>query len=527
MPDGLRIFLLGGLVGATLAWLVTMLEAVEFARNSGVNFLQTEIGFAAGGFKCGNGIMFVMPAITIAVCVASWFSYRALRSRSVNGVICGVLHGALVAVTATTTGFFVWFMTGSENPEINHFHFLTLLSLLIYALPSGATTGGIAAFLLWQSKKRFDLVAKIPAIMLFPILIAACAGSVLGSIPPTKVTFLPERWHNEIEARHSMLPDLEAHYVLKGKSISDVEKLLGPSEVPDSPANALLQTNNYFWDPNSVLQVTYDRRTRLVEGYAIKSNFFPNARKILAQVPDGGRSFYDSADSGKTSNTRPNQFKVNNKTIESRELREERLGAVLEKFNIGGWSVPAAELENGDIFICENFGSKVEKFDQTWIVDPNTGLKRQGPNLHCGRNGPSTLTLHDGRVLIVGGTDSRRQISGACELFDPKTNTMAKVGNLLIPRRAPGIGELGNGDIVVASGIAPEGLDDEDGLTTTVELIHFGPTGTTHSLVGALKYARSEPEVLPLGTNQAVIVGGELGVSHSFKHHDGADLFTE
>lgn len=104
---------------------------------------------------------------------------------------------------------------------------------------------------------------------------------------------------------------------------------------------------------------------------------------------------------------------------------------------------------------------------------------------------------------------------------------MAKVGNLLIPRRAPGIGELGNGDIVVASGIAPEGLDDEDGLTTTVELIHFGPTGTTHSLVGALKYARSEPEVLPLGTNQAVIVGGELGVSHSFKHHDGADLFTE
>lgn len=530
IKDGLRVFLLGALVGMLVSSLVSMFKTIEIATKSGFSYFESELTFAQQEFRCGTGlVLLIMPAVIVAVCIGVWFLYLKLRDNALRGIASGLFMGALVSATATVAGFFVLHVL-CATPAAASFYSLTFLDQLIYTAPAGALSGGSAFWLYWQTRGKFRTLNKVPAFFVFPLLVGLCSMSILSALPQTKVNFFGARWRDEIHERPSMFPDLLMQHPLKGENILDVEQLLGPSEVPDSSSNKHYATDNYYWGPNSMLQVTYDKNTKLITGYAINTNFFPAAKNRLVQVPlpEMRDTHNVIVDWTKGEPEQPATIKYNGKTFESAYHRQARLSESLEKFGLRLWFTPIAELQNGQLFVCDKLSndSKSAPENQTWIIDPKTGKPLRGPDMQCARTKASLLTLRDGRVLIVGGYH-RRRISPACELFDPATHKISNCGSLLLPRAGAGLAQLSNGDVLVASGWAPEGLEDQEGMTTTVELIHFGSKGVEHLMIGTLARARSEPDVLPLGNNSALIVSGDLGQSQRFKSHRGADLFSD
>lgn len=170
--------------------------------------------------------------------------------------------------------------------------------------------------------------------------------------------------------------------------------------------------------------------------------------------------------------------------------------------------VSTSNLLSGDIFITggeymrgNHLSSKL-----TWLINPQTGSIRQGPNLHFGRSQHNMLRLRDGRILISGGYDFTILLKSV-EIFDPATNTISYVGDMSLPRTGHGVIELTNGNILIAGGQTDKPLANAPGdLTDKVEILNL--KNKTFSLVGRIITPRRDFIIVPFKKNQIIIAGG-------------------
>ena len=71
------------------------------------------------------------------------------------------------------------------------------------------------------------------------------------------------------------------------------------------------------------------------------------------------------------------------------------------------------------------------------IYDPDFGTWNAAGVSRVPRVGQAAILLTDGRVLVTGGTSTRREFLDTAELYDPATNVWSAAGRMIGPRTVP------------------------------------------------------------------------------------------
>lgn len=125
--------------------------------------------------------------------------------------------------------------------------------------------------------------------------------------------------------------------------------------------------------------------------------------------------------------------------------------------------------------------------------------------MHEARASHTATVLPDGRVLITGGfkkgPDGRSQIySLTAELFDPKTESFLRTGDMNFRRAGHTATLLPNGKVLIAGGFT------ENGLTASAEV--YDPASQTFLLVGSMSVARGGSTATLLPNGNVLVAGG-------------------
>ena len=152
----------------------------------------------------------------------------------------------------------------------------------------------------------------------------------------------------------------------------------------------------------------------------------------------------------------------------------------------------------------------------TEIYDPKTNKWSAGPKLSEPKAGHTALKLSDGRVLLIGGITWRTiliikvpSFSARVDVFDPKTNKIARLASLNNARAAASAFRLANGRPVVVGG-AGGSITGLGTPTASCEIYDFANKRwvATGSLIKAKALAG---EILELPDGRFGLFGGARG----------------
>ena len=119
-------------------------------------------------------------------------------------------------------------------------------------------------------------------------------------------------------------------------------------------------------------------------------------------------------------------------------------------------SPAAVVLKDGRVFIVGGRGKGQGRYAgihaSSEIYDPSTGVWTDSGEMAEVREEPTATLLADGRVLVIGGRDTLKELSGDPELFDPSTNTWTQAAELIDPRESHGAVLLDDGKVLVVGG---------------------------------------------------------------------------
>lgn len=139
--------------------------------------------------------------------------------------------------------------------------------------------------------------------------------------------------------------------------------------------------------------------------------------------------------------------------------------------------------------------------------------------LTSARSGYSSMLLHNGRVLIVGGQENLGvHVVSEALLYDPLSNTFAAAGDTIAPRWASSVTRLDDGRVLFAGGATGGGA----GLTVA-EI--YDPLSGTFAPTGDMVFPRYSRATALLADGRVLIVGG--GPEGSLKTAELFDPATE
>jgi hypothetical protein len=127
-----------------------------------------------------------------------------------------------------------------------------------------------------------------------------------------------------------------------------------------------------------------------------------------------------------------------------------------------------------------------------------------GP-MGAGRQAHTATLLADGRVLIVGGYDSKSDALASAELYDPRTNAFIPTGTLATARGLHTATLLADGRVLIAGG-GPAGWAVSVPYLASAEL--YDPKTGRFSPTGSMATAREGHTATLLADGRVLIVGG-------------------
>ena len=139
-------------------------------------------------------------------------------------------------------------------------------------------------------------------------------------------------------------------------------------------------------------------------------------------------------------------------------------------------------------------------------VTPSPAAIRPGP-MHEARKFHSSELLMDGRVLVVGGQDSRLKAMSSTELYDPQTGTWSQTGSMSVPRRDHNTILLPDGRALAIGGVGAD-------LKALSSAEIYDPQTGAWSPVPSMAVARRGHSALPLADGRVLVFGG-VGASLS------------
>jgi hypothetical protein len=141
----------------------------------------------------------------------------------------------------------------------------------------------------------------------------------------------------------------------------------------------------------------------------------------------------------------------------------------------------------------------------TQIYDPATGVWSATGSASPGRFGLNLVTLHDGRVLLAGGSDPIMNDLSTAELYDPNTGQWSFTGSMNTPRRGAVLTLLDDGRVLAAAG--RHGPPDGSSFLASAEI--YDPVTGTWSYTGSLATAREGAGAIRLLDGRIMLYGGE------------------
>lgn len=113
----------------------------------------------------------------------------------------------------------------------------------------------------------------------------------------------------------------------------------------------------------------------------------------------------------------------------------------------------ASLLPDGRVMVIGGTESGGQPLASVEIYDPQKDAWFDGPDLHIARTGHTASVLPDGSVLVVGGIDADGRPIAAAERWSPVDNTWSSEGLLLEPRGFHEATVLSNGDVLISGGV--------------------------------------------------------------------------
>ena len=152
----------------------------------------------------------------------------------------------------------------------------------------------------------------------------------------------------------------------------------------------------------------------------------------------------------------------------------------------------ATLLPNGKVLIVGSF-NRAEFYDPISRTFTFTGFQ------FCHHSTGAATLLHDGTVLITGGTDSR-----CAQIYDVETGEFTRVADLKAEHSEHSSALLPDGRVLVAGGKKQIG----DGFLTHAVAEIYDPTKGSFELTGELNTDRKEYVAMLLPSGQVLIAGG-------------------
>jgi hypothetical protein len=183
----------------------------------------------------------------------------------------------------------------------------------------------------------------------------------------------------------------------------------------------------------------------------------------------------------------------------------------------------AVLLHDGRVLIVGGTGPNFDFLATAEIYDPSSGTFSGTGSMGVPREGFTATALQDGRVLIAGGHIGRheqREIYASAELYDPDTGMFTPTGDMATPRHKHDAVRLADGRVLIVAGADAQ---DDAGLYSSAEIFdpslgRFQPTGELND--PRYKF-RGTSILLP---DHRVLVAG--GASTAEVYQPGEGVFT-
>jgi hypothetical protein len=188
--------------------------------------------------------------------------------------------------------------------------------------------------------------------------------------------------------------------------------------------------------------------------------------------------------------------------------------------SVGRQSHTATLLRDGQVLIAGGYDPNGTRLASAELYDPTTGRFARTGRMGGPRADHTATLLRDGRVLMVGGTGPGYSFLATAEVYDPASGTFSPTGSMSVPRESSTATRLDDGRVLVAGGHA--GRNEAIRIYASAEV--YDPRTERFAFVGDMRIARHKHDAVLLQDGRVLIVGGsderdDLGL------YDSAELF--
>jgi hypothetical protein len=184
----------------------------------------------------------------------------------------------------------------------------------------------------------------------------------------------------------------------------------------------------------------------------------------------------------------------------------------------------ATLLPDGRVLIAGGEDRDENKLNSAEIYDPSTGLFRETGSMANPRSAHTATLLSDGKVLVVGGGSGHypsQTIYREAELFDPVSGKFASASQSIVARHKHAAILLRSGKVLIVGGSDSR---DWHGEYSSAEI--YDPASNTFSATGPMHTARFKiPEAAALLADGKVLVAG--GASFAELFDERTNSFTQ
>ena len=170
----------------------------------------------------------------------------------------------------------------------------------------------------------------------------------------------------------------------------------------------------------------------------------------------------------------------------------------------------AAMLPSGKVLVAGGTGPGNTMLNSGEVFDPATLTWSPVSNTMTDPRGdaPGAVALHDGRVLIAGGTITHTPVAvttPTASLYDPATNTFSAAGSMHTSRTSFAYAPLADGRALVAGGLVAS-IDGTKTIANGAEV--YDPTTDAWQPAGSLPVAVGAAATVALPSGQVLVMGG-------------------